>query len=118
MFAVGKMWNISKVPCSQLASRGASFDFFRRSSICIPTNDSSSQLCHYHPLRCHSASIEALPARNARTMGLFDIVSDLFEAATPWSTVEAEAVQRGGAGSEKTPADKDEGGEGEAEVCL
>jgi hypothetical protein len=54
-------------------------------------------------------------------MGFFDSLSDLFEAATPWSTVEAEAVQRGGAGSEKTPADKDDGGEGEAEVsyrCL
>ena len=51
-------------------------------------------------------------------MGFFDSLSDLFEAATPWSTVEAEAVQRGGAGSEKTPADKDEGGEGEAEVCF
>jgi ubiquinol-cytochrome c reductase subunit 6 len=49
-------------------------------------------------------------------MGFFDSLSDLFEAATPWSTVEAEAVQRGGSGSEKTPADKDEGGEGEAEV--
>ncbi len=50
-------------------------------------------------------------------MGFFDSLTELFEAATPWSTVEAEAVQRGGAGSEKTPADKDEGGEGEAEVC-
>lgn len=51
-------------------------------------------------------------------MGLFDSLSDLFEAATPWSTVEAEAVQRGGTGSEKTPANKDDGGEGEAEVCY
>jgi ubiquinol-cytochrome c reductase subunit 6 len=51
-------------------------------------------------------------------MGFFDSLSDLFEAATPWSTIEAEAVQRGGAGSEKTAADKDEGGEGEAEVCC
>jgi ubiquinol-cytochrome c reductase subunit 6 len=37
-------------------------------------------------------------------------------AATPWSTVEAEAVS-GGASSEKTPAQKDVGGEGEAIVC-
>jgi ubiquinol-cytochrome c reductase subunit 6 len=51
-------------------------------------------------------------------MGFWDSFTDLIEAATPWSTVEAEAVQRGGAGSEKTPADKDEGGEGEAEVRI
>ena len=51
-------------------------------------------------------------------MGFWDSFSDLIEAATPWSTVEAEAVQRGGTVSEKTPADKDEAGEGEAEVCL
>jgi ubiquinol-cytochrome c reductase subunit 6 len=50
-------------------------------------------------------------------MGFFDSLTDLWEAATPWSTVEAEAVQRGGAGSEKTPADKDNEGEGEAKVC-
>jgi hypothetical protein len=51
-------------------------------------------------------------------MGFFDSLSDFFEAATPWSTVEAEAVQRGSAGSEKTPADKADGGEGEAAVCF
>lgn len=51
-------------------------------------------------------------------MGFFDSLSGLLEAATPWSTVEAEAVQQGGARSEKTPADKDEGSEGEAEVCY
>jgi len=50
-------------------------------------------------------------------MGLFDSFKDLFEVATPWSTVEAEAVQRGGTGSTSTPADKDNEGEGEAEVC-
>ena len=49
-------------------------------------------------------------------MGFWDSFTDLIEAATPWSTVEAEAVPRGGTGSEKTPADKDDGGEGEAEV--
>ncbi|PQE12206.1 hypothetical protein CJF31_00000377 [Rutstroemia sp. NJR-2017a BVV2] len=46
-------------------------------------------------------------------MGFFDSWSDLVAAATPWSTVEAEAVS-GGASSEKTPAQKDVGGEGEA----
>jgi ubiquinol-cytochrome c reductase subunit 6 len=50
-------------------------------------------------------------------MGFWDSFTDLVEAATPWSTVEAEAVTRGGAGSDKTPADKDDGGEGETEVC-
>lgn len=50
-------------------------------------------------------------------MGFWDSFTDLIEAATPWSTVEAEAAPRGGAGSEKTPADKNDGGEGEAEVC-
>jgi hypothetical protein len=49
-------------------------------------------------------------------MGFFDSWSDLVAAATPWSTVEAEAVS-GGASSEKTPAQKDVGGEGEAIVC-
>jgi ubiquinol-cytochrome c reductase subunit 6 len=48
-------------------------------------------------------------------MGFWDSFSDLVEAATPWSTVEAEAVTRGGTGEDKTPADKGEG-EGEAEV--
>lgn len=36
------------------------------------------------------------------------------EAATPWSTVEAEAV-KGGSSTESTPA-QPEGGEGEAKV--
>jgi hypothetical protein len=36
-------------------------------------------------------------------------------AATPWSQVEAEAVS-GGSSTEKTPANKDGGGEGEAKV--
>ena len=50
-------------------------------------------------------------------MGFFDSLSELFEAAMPWSTIEAEAVQRGGVGSDKTPADADQSdGEGEAEV--
>jgi len=46
-------------------------------------------------------------------MGIWDVFSDLVEAATPWSTVEAEAVS-GGKGTEPTPAEPDEEGEGEA----
>jgi len=46
-------------------------------------------------------------------MGFFDSWSDLVSAATPWSHVEAEAVS-GGSGTDKTPAQKDDGGEGEA----
>lgn len=38
-------------------------------------------------------------------------------AATPWAHVEAEAVS-GGSSTEKTPAQKDDGGEGEAKVCC
>lgn len=49
-------------------------------------------------------------------MGFFDSLSDLWEAATPWSQGEAEAVS-GGASEEKTPAQNDDGGEGEAKVC-
>jgi hypothetical protein len=48
-------------------------------------------------------------------MGFFDNLSSLLEAATPWSTVEAEAPTRG-ASAEKTPADSGNGGEVEAEV--
>ncbi|TAQ87402.1 hypothetical protein B7494_g4268 [Chlorociboria aeruginascens] len=48
-------------------------------------------------------------------MGFFDSWSDLVSAATPWGTAEAEAVS-GGTGTDKTPAQKDEGGEGEAKV--
>jgi hypothetical protein len=44
-------------------------------------------------------------------MGFFDNLSSLFEAATPWSTVEAEAPTH-----EKTSPSSDDGGEGEAEV--
>ena len=44
-------------------------------------------------------------------MGFFDLLS----AATPWSHVEAEAVS-GGTGTTKTPAQPDDGGEGEAIV--
>jgi len=47
-------------------------------------------------------------------MGLFDTLSDLVAAAAPWSTVEAEAVS-GGTSQEKTPAQKHESGEGEAQ---
>ena len=112
------MRNIQK-SLQPISAQRSRLDFvFVNRQFAFPANDSSSQLRHYHPLRCHPASIEALPARDARTMGFFDSLSDLFEAATPWSTIEAEAVQRGGAGSEKTSADKDEGGEGEAEVCC
>ncbi|KAF7957514.1 hypothetical protein EAE96_003091 [Botrytis aclada] len=45
-------------------------------------------------------------------MGFFDSWSDLVSAATPWSQAEAEAVS-GGSSTEKTPAQKDDGGEGE-----
>jgi ubiquinol-cytochrome c reductase subunit 6 len=38
-------------------------------------------------------------------------------AATPWSHVEAEAVS-GGSRTDKTPAQKDDGGEGEAIVSF
>jgi hypothetical protein len=48
-------------------------------------------------------------------MGFFDTWSDLVAAATPWTAVEAEAVS-GGSSTEKTPAQKDDGGEGEAKV--
>jgi hypothetical protein len=48
-------------------------------------------------------------------MGFFDTWSDLVTAATPWTAVEAEAVS-GGSSTEKTPAQKDDGGEGEAKV--
>ncbi len=52
-------------------------------------------------------------------MGIFDSLSELLEAATPWSTVEAEApTTRGGASTTKTPADADDEGEGEAKVCI
>lgn len=50
-------------------------------------------------------------------MGFFDSFTDLVAAATPWSQVEAEAVS-GGSGTDKTPAQKDDGGEGEAKVSL
>lgn len=50
-------------------------------------------------------------------MGFFDSWNDLVSAATPWSHVEAEAVS-GGSSTEKTPAQKDDGGEGEAKVCF
>lgn len=50
-------------------------------------------------------------------MGFFDSLSDLVSAATPWSQAEAEAVS-GGSSTESTPAQKDDGGEGEAKVCL
>jgi ubiquinol-cytochrome c reductase subunit 6 len=50
-------------------------------------------------------------------MGFFDSWSDLVSAATPWSQAEAEAVS-GGSSTEKTPAQKDDAGEGEAKVCL
>ncbi|KAH8599620.1 ubiquinol-cytochrome C reductase hinge protein-domain-containing protein [Bisporella sp. PMI_857] len=46
-------------------------------------------------------------------MGFFDSLSDLVSAATPWSQVEAEAVQ-GGTSTTETPAQKDVGGEGES----
>jgi ubiquinol-cytochrome c reductase subunit 6 len=49
-------------------------------------------------------------------MGFFDSLSELLEAATPWSSVEAEAPTTGGASDKSTPATQD-GGEGEAEVC-
>ncbi|KAI9744778.1 MAG: hypothetical protein M1818_001703 [Claussenomyces sp. TS43310] len=45
-------------------------------------------------------------------MGFFDSLTELFEAAAPWTTVEAEAV-RGGQGTDSTPAAPG-GGEGEA----
>ncbi|QSZ34694.1 hypothetical protein DSL72_007549 [Monilinia vaccinii-corymbosi] len=45
-------------------------------------------------------------------MGFFNSWSDLVSAATPWSEAEAEAVS-GGSSTEKTPAQKDNGGEGE-----
>ncbi len=52
-------------------------------------------------------------------MGIFYSLSELLEAATPWSTVEAEApTTRGGASTTKTPADADDEGEGEAKVCI
>lgn len=50
-------------------------------------------------------------------MGFFDSWSDLVSAATPWSQVEAEAVS-GGSSTTSTPAQKDNGGEGEAIVCC
>jgi len=50
-------------------------------------------------------------------MAFFDIFTDLVAAATPWSQVEAEAVS-GGSSTDKTPAQKDDGGEGEAKVCF
>ena len=52
-------------------------------------------------------------------MGFFDSLSDIVAAATPWTTVEAEAP-KGGAGEEKNSKDKEEGeGEGESgkKVC-
>ncbi|ESZ99378.1 ubiquinol-cytochrome c reductase complex subunit [Sclerotinia borealis F-4128] len=45
-------------------------------------------------------------------MGFFNSWSDLVSAATPWSQAEAESVS-GGSSTEKTPAMKDDGGEGE-----
>lgn len=53
----------------------------------------------------------------AVTMGFFDSISDLFSAAAPWETSEAEAVREGGTGTDSTPA-QPKGGEGEAKVCL
>ena len=49
-------------------------------------------------------------------MGFFDSLNDLVSAATPWSTVEAEAAITGGASSSPTPANKGDEGEGEAKV--
>jgi len=46
-------------------------------------------------------------------MGFFDSFSDMFSAAVPWTTEEAEAPTSGGSGTEKTPAQKHEKGEGE-----
>jgi hypothetical protein len=49
-------------------------------------------------------------------MGFFDAISELLEAAVPWTSVEAEAAQGEGAGEEKTSSDK--GGKEESEVCI
>lgn len=51
-------------------------------------------------------------------MGFFDSITELFESAAPWTTVEAEAV-RGGQGTEPTPArPSGDDDEGEAKVCT
>lgn len=47
-------------------------------------------------------------------MGFFDSLGSLFDAATPWVTVEAEALTHGDTSTDKTPADSDNGGEGES----
>lgn len=48
-------------------------------------------------------------------MGFFDSFSDILSAAAPWSSAEAEGrgAVRGGVSEETTPAQKDDGGEGE-----
>jgi hypothetical protein len=48
-------------------------------------------------------------------MGFWDSVTDMVEAAMPWTTVEAEAVS-GGTGTDSTPAQPNDAGEGEAKV--
>ena len=49
-------------------------------------------------------------------MGIWDSFTDLVEAATPWSTVEAEAAQ-GDSSADSTSA-QPEDGEGEAKVRI
>jgi len=63
-----------------------------------------------HPHQHHQLSHQTFELGK---MGFFDSLSDLWEAAAPWSQGEAEAVS-GGSSEEKTPAQKDDGGEGEA----
>jgi ubiquinol-cytochrome c reductase subunit 6 len=52
-------------------------------------------------------------------MGFFSSFTDLIDAATPWSTAEAEAPTRGGASETSTPATKDDDkDQGEAAVSI
>jgi hypothetical protein len=49
-------------------------------------------------------------------MGFFDSLGSLIDAATPWVTVEAEALTHGDTSTDKTPANSDNGDEGESMV--
>ncbi|ORY61205.1 uncharacterized protein BCR38DRAFT_29372 [Pseudomassariella vexata] len=68
-----------------------------------------------HPLNPPTTSHWTTAASALTAMGIWDTITDLVEAATPWTTAEAEAPQPEEQESNDEPAEEEEGGEDEEE---